>query len=292
MRIRWFLFLVFCVNSPQVYSQTLTSPPDFGFIKHLINQEMHNEAIYLLQEKQANLSTFSEGTADSLNYFLGRAAYETKNLEYSSNAFLKVSEQSSFFAESRLFSSYNCLFLSKYDEGFDILNSMPSFHRPLYNELKTFQMAGGALLIHDYKLFSQYASEFTSDFYQLEDEQQKLVDFYGEMTSFNRKSMALAGIMSAIVPGTGKMYAGKAGEGLSALLTNAILGAITVENYLKGGITNPKTIIFGSLFTVFYVGNIYGSMVSVKVYREEYYDSIEKRVLFHLHIPLRTVFNQ
>jgi len=60
-----------------------------------------------------------------------------------------------------------------------------------------------------------------------------------------KKSVALAVIMSAIIPGSGKMYAEQCGEGLAVFFANAILAAIVIENYKKAGLRNYKTILYG-----------------------------------------------
>ncbi len=72
-----------------------------------------------------------------------------------------------------------------------------------------------------------------------------------------RKSPALAGVMSALVPGSGYMYAGRYGDGIMALVVNGLFIAGTVvaideENYAVAAIV-------GGIGLPFYVGNIYGS---------------------------------
>ena len=104
------------------------------------------------------------------------------------------------------------------------------------------------------------------------------------------KSAFLAGLYSSLLPGMGKVYAGDYGSGVSAFLTNAALGAMFYENFRKDGIKDPKTIIFGTLFSAFYIGNIWGSVVNVKVHNQILYDGINQQILLELHIPLRTVF--
>jgi hypothetical protein len=160
----------------------------------------------------------------------------------------------------------------------------------LQSQYKTMQKAGLSLLEKDYDSYSDLSKEFTYNYFQIEKEQTELDKYYQELMAFKPKSMAVAGLLSTVIPGTGKMYAGKLGEGMSAFLIVSILGAITAENYIKSGIKNYKTITFGSLLGVFYLGNIYGSMVSVKVYREEFYKSYERKILVNLHIPLRNIF--
>jgi tetratricopeptide (TPR) repeat protein len=72
-----------------------------------------------------------------------------------------------------------------------------------------------------------------------------------------RKSPALAGAMSAVVPGSGYLYAGRYGDGLVAFVVNGLFIAGTAvsihqENYAVAAIV-------GGIGLPFYVGNIYGS---------------------------------
>lgn len=72
-----------------------------------------------------------------------------------------------------------------------------------------------------------------------------------------RKSPALAGMMSALVPGSGYMYAGRYGDGFTALVVNGLFIAGTIvaihqEDYAVAAIV-------GGIGLPFYIGNIYGS---------------------------------
>jgi len=72
-----------------------------------------------------------------------------------------------------------------------------------------------------------------------------------------KKSPLTAGILSAIVPGSGHMYAGHYGDGATALLLNGLFIAGTVvaiqqENYAVAGVV-------GIIGLPFYIGNIYGA---------------------------------
>ena len=71
------------------------------------------------------------------------------------------------------------------------------------------------------------------------------------------KSPLAAGILSAIVPGSGHMYAGHYGDGATALLLNGLFiagtaVAIQQENYALAGIV-------GVIGLPFYISNIYGA---------------------------------
>jgi TolA-binding protein len=85
------------------------------------------------------------------------------------------------------------------------------------------------------------------------------LDRYQELPE---KSPVLAGVMSAILPGSGYIYAEHYGDGITAFLINGlfIAGTITAihqENYAVAGIV-------GGVGVPFYLGNIYGSANAAK----------------------------
>ena len=101
-----------------------------------------------------------------------------------------------------------------------------------------------------------------------------------------KKSPLLAGAMSAVIPGSGKIYAGDLRSGVSTFLVVGALGAMMAESAHKLGWQDWRTIALTSVFGVFYIGNIYGSAVSVSVIRNTYQDAQKASLLFDLHIPL------
>jgi TM2 domain-containing membrane protein YozV len=117
-----------------------------------------------------------------------------------------------------------------------------------------------------------------------------LENIYDNHKSHRPKSPVLAGIMSGIIPGSGKIYAGKTGAGIASFIGTAGFGFIAWENYRKLGISHAKTIIFGSIFAFNYVSNIYGSVISVKLIENEYKNAVHNQILFQLHVPLRNFF--
>jgi hypothetical protein len=157
--------------------------------------------------------------------------------------------------------------------------------------LQSFERAGVALLQRDY---AAYAKEHKADsvpYYAINEQYTNLDKYKSQLKAVKKKSPLAAGIMSAILPGSGKFYAGKKGQGIATFLQNAVLGVQTYESYKKAGVKSARFIIYGGLFTVFYLGNIWGSSLSVKIKQQEMYDHIDNQILFDMHIPLRTVFN-
>jgi hypothetical protein len=112
------------------------------------------------------------------------------------------------------------------------------------------------------------------------------------MKNHKSKSPLIAGLLSGIIPGAGKFYAGKKGDAISAFLSTAGLGLVTWENFRKSGLNSFKTIAFGSVLAVTYIANIYGSAFTVRILETEYKENVKSTILFDLHIPLRSTFNK
>jgi len=115
--------------------------------------------------------------------------------------------------------------------------------------------------------------------------------YYDRLSSFKHRSPVLAGFYSALLPGAGKWYAGKKKQAIAAFLPIISLAAITYESYRKDGVKSARFIGFGTLFSIFYIGDIWGSTLSVKIRRNEFYKEYDNKILFDMHIPLRNFFN-
>jgi len=99
-----------------------------------------------------------------------------------------------------------------------------------------------------------------------------------------RKSPVLAGFLSAVLPGSGYMYAEHYGDGVTAFLINGlfIAGAATgfhQENYAVG------TIVAG-VGLPFYLGNIYGSANAAKKWNE----GVRNEFIEKIHLTLSPLF--
>lgn len=94
-----------------------------------------------------------------------------------------------------------------------------------------------------------------------------------------QKSGALAGILSAIVPGSGKAYSKRWGD---ALISFLFVGANSYSSYVsfkKKGISSTNGWIFGGMAFSFYSANIWGSVKAAKKYnlavKEKYQKNAE-----------------
>jgi len=267
------------------FAQEKISPE---FLYHLMNTEHHREVVYLIDK--ADFSNFNNNLKDSLHYMKGWSLYSQKKLSRSANELQKVSMNSPFYFKSQFFSAYNFLFQGNNKKALKILDTLHIDNKKL-NSLRHFEKAGVSLINRNYKKFNKEFAKVDTTYYPLAEESVKINQYATDLKNHQAKSPVLAGFMSSIIPGSGRIYAGKPGEGISSLLTVGGLGLVTWENYNKKGLKHFKTLFFGTVFTAFYIGNIYGTVFSVKIAEDEFQKEYDNKILFNLHIPLRSVFN-
>lgn len=78
------------------------------------------------------------------------------------------------------------------------------------------------------------------------------------------RSPTLAGMLSAVIPGSGKMYVGEWGDGITALLATGLLAFLAYDNFEADHKT--RAWIFTGLGAFFYAGNIYGSIAAAQIF--------------------------
>ncbi len=182
------------------------------------------------------------------------------------------------------------MYLGNYAEANKIFEQMNIKDEP-YLSLQNFELSGIEMLRGNWINGEEILKRVNRENAILSQQVGDLEEIRKDHENHRSKSPLLAGIMSGVIPGSGKIYAGKTGAGIASMISTIGVGLITWENYHKAGIKNAKTIIFGSIFAVSYVSNVYGSVISVKVDEIEYKNAIHNQILFQLHIPLRNFFD-
>ncbi|OFX53031.1 MAG: hypothetical protein A2066_15110 [Bacteroidetes bacterium GWB2_41_8] len=262
------------------------SKSELPFIEHLINKGYYGEVIHLIDKDSLNQE---QGLRDSLNYFKGWAHYSLKNLEQSSTSFLKVGKGSPFYLKSRFFAGYNQIFLENYTEAARIISQLDIQDEPNLS-LANFELSGINMLQGNWPKVKEQLAAVNPNIATLHQQVAALSQICREQETHRSKSPLLAGLMSGIIPGSGKIYAGKTGEGIASMIATTGFGLMAWENHRKLGIKNLKTVFFGGLFAASYFSGIYGSVISVRIIENEYKDVKHNQILFQLHIPLRNFF--
>ena len=87
------------------------------------------------------------------------------------------------------------------------------------------------------------------------------------------RSPFLAGVLSTIIPGAGRLYTGfRVGDAVTSLITVGVTGWQAYDGFRRDGLSSVKGWTLGTIGGIFYVGNIYGSVVSARVYNRQVED--------------------
>lgn len=100
------------------------------------------------------------------------------------------------------------------------------------------------------------------------------------------KNKNIAGIMSSVIPGLGKIYANRKIDGVISFFTVLSTGWLSYEAFKKEGNKSIRGWIYGTMSVFFYLGNIYGSIAAVNIYNKE----IEGKYFKQLEVTLNVSF--
>lgn len=116
---------------------------------------------------------------------------------------------------------------------------------------------------------------------------QDSISYYRQqLLNTDKKSPVTAALLSAIIPGAGKIYTGNYGDGAMAFVTTGLFAYLSVYNIQHHHTT--KAYIFTTLAGLYYGANIYGSAASAQIYNAQYQLNVQIR--FDSFIAKRNCF--
>ncbi len=260
---------------------------ELDFILHLITREDYDASLYLLER----IGDAGRDWSDSLNFLSGWVMYRQKNLELSANKLLKVGKESPVFYKSHFFGAYNLAHIGQHQEAQKVLYNIPVASGSMHEALRCLQLSGLALLQNDLDEYFKYSMSFVGEHHVMVEQERNMESHRRRLEEARTPSPLVAGMLSAAVPGLGRIYAGKTSEGIISFLYVAALGFTSYDFYRGGGAKSPMFIISAGVTGLFYAGNIAGSAVAVRRKNQEFRYEMEQRILFDMHIPLRNAFN-
>jgi hypothetical protein len=280
--------LLFVVSFTLVKAQT-SFQTEFQFLNYLINNHQLKESE--IEFNKLNFSTYNSAQIDSLNYLWGWKNYSAKELESACSKWKKVSSKSSFYSKSKIFTAYNYTFLNHYDEADSLFKSMLNDSSKLISTTAAFEISCIELLKNNYSKFDSITKTTDTTFYQLKLFQAEISKIKKEKENLKMRSPIIAGALSAVVPCLGKIYAHKPKQGIALMLPMLMFGSVAYELYKKDGVESGSFISAASVYTLFYIGNIVGSVFATKISYHQKQHAIENKILLNMHIPLRNIFN-
>lgn len=265
------IFVIFFLISLLVYPQSTT----FDFHSP---ENIKKFADYLFCEGDYLLAIEEYGSirnifrSDTINFKI-MLCYSQLNLYYQATVNYSSKNFSEFSVEAQKLYLKNKFLLDPLD-----------FHSTVSNNSFPFEMS---LEVSNYflKLRSFYYIQTRFNGIAKEDllkpfdgtQRKELAPLYDLSVNPYYKSTALAGIFSAIIPGSGKMYVGEWGDGITALLVTGLFAFLAYDNFRADHTT--RAWIFTGLGTFFYAGNIYGSVAAAQIFNAridfEFNDGLE-----------------
>ena len=261
---------------------------DFDFIYYLIGNDFKEDALAIVRNKDVKPS-LNTPYADSMHFISGWTYYSCHKLDSASLMLDLVSDFSPLHVQSRLFSCLSYAHGGQYAKARSALNGLKSEDNGIL-QLKTYTQGALALLERNIGEFDSCFALLNTHDMRFESEKAELLSLRNEINAHKPKSLWLAGALSSVVPGLGKVYAGNLGEGISAFLMTGSFMAATAENWYRKGFTNWKTLVFATFSAVFYTGNIYGSVSAAKMSNVIFNGKKDVQILYNIHIPIRNGF--
>ena len=153
---------------------------------------------------------------------------------------------------------------------------------PLNTQNEEIKIIGEKLYNFSY-LFTDNPLPLHDDFLEpFNSEEKEIVkEFYQRKVEPPNKNIAIAAIMSALIPGSGKIYTGEIGDGIIAAMTTGLCAYLAYDNFKAKH--NFRGWLFSGLSVFFYAGDIYGSAASAQIYNAGIQFDFVNDVKFYLN---------
>ena len=279
LKIKGFLGLLLLITFPSKSQNWLGGNfrSNLSFGQYLLKTEQHRDFLYL--NKTMRKSGLKKDEREQLNFLTGKAHFELGNFKQAGHFFLQSEEITDTGLSQKTFLGAYSLAKVKAFNKADRLLSEYQAEKPFHSQYRHYFRTGAALLGRNYTLYDSLFPVYEEGHPPLDKFHEDLKTYKASLSKVKDKAPWKGAVLSGLVPGLGKVYAGRPKSGLSAFIQLGFLGVQTYEGYSQKGFQDPHFYIFGSLFTIFYVGNIWGSAQSVKKEKHEQYRKIDRELL-------------
>jgi TM2 domain-containing membrane protein YozV len=244
------LLLICTTASPQSTSFEFHSPQNIKlFADHLFCESDYLRAI---EEYDLIDSQFVNDTID----FKMMLSYSNIGLfKLSNEVFKRIYDSSIFYPDGYLLSMKNEL----------LINSVP-LNNPVSSSFNLSQQKSFNRLVTVSKLYGEKSVVTKKDFLSVfaAEDQDAVSHLYNYKFDPPYKSPTLAGIFSTVIPGSGKMYVGEWGDGITSLLITGLFAFLAYDNFQADH--TARAWLFTGVGAFFYAGNIYGSIAAAQIF--------------------------
>ena len=267
IKVLSFMFVIFTSVFPQQID--FQSPQNIKLFADFLFCD--KDYLRAIEEYEKYLSVYEDDSVQfkiAISYSLMND--QGKALQKMSN----INNSSPFYEQSRI-EGLKSIFLQNIDSFFySSADELISSNSPYSNN--AFQLKNSSLLLTKKELPEK--ERFLIPFQN--DEKFTLNNFYELKKDLPYKSEALAGILSTIIPGAGKIYTNNYGDGITAFIITGLLSYLAYINFEHNHPT--RAWIFTALGAGFYAGNVYGSVASAQIFNAKINFEFEGEVILFL----------
>ena len=223
---------------------------DFG--NYLFNEKDYLRAISEYKSYLQNINN------DTIKFKMAIALSEMGRRQEAEDNFKGLFFGSSLSDESKLEFIKSNFFTEDSKTFRNLINNSPFIPEKYERNIK--QLKQLSLLMEENALVDTFeiANLFS------ENEKIELMKFHLRKIYPQYKSPGKAALLSALIPGLGKVYTGEVGDGITSFLFTGILSFLAYDNFNANH--NFRAWLFTGLAAWFYGGNIYGSAAAAQIY--------------------------
>ncbi len=239
-------------------------------------------------EYQRYLFTAGDGDRPSIHFAVGRCYLRASQPELAVDDFRKALELAppSAFRDSAAAAFTGALLLT--DRGPEFLHSLRRLYSPdASSYLRTHLTALKALYFLKNHQWEE-AQHLLEANRPSGDSFAPLLQIARKGVQLPRKSPVVAGLLSAVIPGSGKIYAGRTFDGLYSFLIVGGTAWLAYEGFRDRGVSGGKGWIFGTAAAFFHLGNIYGSVSAARLANTLREEKLDREI--HAQISIWTYF--
>ncbi len=212
---------------------------------------------------------------DTLQYKIGLSYFFMGRYYDAEKSYEKLFE-TSFLSDEAKLEYYRSVFylndLYSFRKMVNLKKNFPVEYSEELNKLKSYSyLMDNSELPPESELLSKFDDK----------DKKKIIEFYSWKQDPPYKSPVKAAILSAIIPGLGKFYAGEFGDGITALLFTGLFTYLAVDKFQRDQKTSAW--LFTALAAFFYGGNIYGSAAAVQNYNASIKFNFDNEVKLYLN---------
>lgn len=195
---------------------------------------------------------------DSVEFKIAMGYSNINDQINASNRFSLTKKSSPFYEQSKM-EMLKSIYLQNRDSSFYSAAEMIINSQSIYS-INAYRLKNTSILLSNNELPGK--EKFLIPFEN--DEKNTLSGFYDLKKNPPYKSEILAGILSTLIPGSGKIYTQEYGDGITAFILTGLFAYLAYTNFEHDHQT--RAWIFTAIGAGFYVGNIYGSVASAQIF--------------------------